>query len=82
MIIFNSHGDWERCLRTGGKTYTCIFHIFKRDRKKLGNSEPVSNTLIPEKVMEYVILETIFRYMKDEKVNESSQHEFRKGKSF
>ncbi|GAB0184021.1 mitochondrial enolase superfamily member 1 [Grus japonensis] len=56
--------------------------IFKKDKKEEpGNYRLVSLTLIPGKVMEQLIMETISRHMKDKKLLRSSQHGFTKGKS-
>ena len=56
--------------------------IFKRSKKEdPGNNTPVSLTLIPGKVMEQLILDTISRDMKDKKDIRTRQHEFTKGKS-
>jgi len=49
-------------------------------RTQRTNCRPVSLTLIPEKVVEQLILETISRHMKDKKVIGSSQQGFTKEK--
>jgi len=46
-----------------------------------GNYRPVRLTLIPEKVMEQLILETISSHMKDKKLIRNSQHGFITAKS-
>ncbi|KAK4826397.1 hypothetical protein QYF61_008068 [Mycteria americana] len=38
----NNHGDWKKCLKTGGKEMS-------------GNYRPVSLTSIPGKVMEHTV---------------------------
>lgn len=56
-----------------------IIPIFKKGKKEDPGS--VSFTLIPEKVMEQVILEIISRHMGDKKIIRNSQHGFTQGKS-
>ncbi|GAB0206675.1 mitochondrial enolase superfamily member 1 [Grus japonensis] len=56
--------------------------IFEKGKKEdPGNYRLVSLTSISGKVMEYLILETISRHMKDKKITRSSHHGFTKGKS-
>ena len=50
-------------------------------RSQPGNYKLVSLPLIPGKVMEQLILETISKHMKDKKLLRSSQHGFTTGKS-
>ena len=54
--------------------------VFKGKKEDPGNYRLVSLTLIPGKVIEQLILQTISRHMKNKKVIWSSQHGFRKGK--
>jgi len=54
----------------------------KEKREDLGNYRSVSLHLIPRKVLETVLLESIFEHMKDKKMIWTSQHEFTKGISF
>lgn len=53
----------------------------KKRREDMGNYRPVSHTLIPRKVMEQIILETISKYIKDRKMIWSHQYGFMMGKS-
>ena len=56
--------------------------IFKKGKKKdPGNYRLVIISLIPAKVMKQLILDTILRHVKDNKVLGSSLHTFMKGKS-
>ena len=65
--------DWKKANVTS---------IFKKGKSEdLGNYRPVSLTLSPEKDIEQIILETIFRHMKVKKMIGSSQHGFTKSKS-
>ncbi|KAK4811345.1 hypothetical protein QYF61_027574 [Mycteria americana] len=62
-----SLGRREGCLRTGGKQMSPP--LFKKSKKEdPGNYRPVSLTLIPGKVMEQLILDTISRHVKEKKV--------------
>lgn len=64
-------GDWKKAN---------VSPIFRNDRKEhLENYKPVSLTLIPEKVMEQIILETVNSYMKDRNVIWSIQPGFTQG---
>jgi len=65
-------------VRTIGKKMPLL--SAKRARRRT-QGPPVSLTLIHEKVMEQLVLETICRHMKDKKVIGSSQHVFTKWKS-
>ena len=56
--------------------------LFKKGKKEdPGNYRLVSLTLIPGKVTEQLILETISRHMNNKKIIRSSQQGFTKGKS-
>ena len=64
--------DWEKANVTP---------IVKQDKRRdLGNYRLVTLTPIPEKVKGQVVLKSVFKHMKDEKINVSSQHEFTKEK--
>jgi len=52
----------------------------KGNMRDPGNYRPLSLILIPGKLMEQLILETVTRQIKDEKIIRSSQHGFTKGK--
>ncbi|PKU44022.1 rna-directed dna polymerase from mobile element jockey- hypothetical protein [Limosa lapponica baueri] len=57
-----------------------VSSIFEKGNKEDVGNRPVSLTLIYEKVMECLILETIARHITDEKIIRSSLHHFTKGK--
>ncbi|PKU38718.1 rna-directed dna polymerase from mobile element jockey- hypothetical protein [Limosa lapponica baueri] len=61
----------------GDKYYSCL----QEGQEDQGNYMLVSLTLIPGNVVEQLILETISRHMKDQKIIRNSQHHFSKGKS-
>lgn len=72
LIFFNiplaDHVSWEKCSKTRRKAN--VTPIFK---EKSGNYRPVDLTFITRKVMEELILETIFRHVKDKKVSSSQR---------
>ncbi|XP_065710388.1 olfactory receptor 10AG1-like [Patagioenas fasciata] len=73
------HGDWERSLSTEKASVT---PLVKKGRKEdPRNYGPVSLTIIPWKMMEHIILETISRPLQDKKSIRSHQHGFTTGKS-
>lgn len=57
-----------------------VTHLFEKE--DLGNCRQISLTSISWELMQYVILESISRHMKDEKMVRNCQHRFTKGKSF
>ena len=58
-----------------------ISPIFKKGKKEdLGNYRPVSLTVMPSKIMEHALLETVQRYMEYKKLIYDSQHGFTRGK--
>lgn len=59
-----------------------ITAILKNDKREdPGNYKSESLVLIPEKVMEQFIMETISRHMEEKKIIQISQHPFTKGRS-
>lgn len=54
--------NWEKCSKTRRKAN--VIPIFKEES---GNYRPVDLTFITGKVIEQLILETIFRHVKDKK---------------
>lgn len=78
MIIFD-HGSWRNTQRLEeSKCHTSLQEYGKEDPE---NSRPVSLSLIPGKVVEKLILETISRHIWEKKIIRSSQHGF-KGRSW
>lgn len=56
------HANWEKCSKTRRKANVTL--LFKEES---GNYRPVDLTFITGRVLEQLILETIFRHVKDEK---------------
>ncbi|GAB0177906.1 mitochondrial enolase superfamily member 1 [Grus japonensis] len=69
-------GHWEKWRKVNATP------IFKKGKKgkNPGNYRPVSLTSVPGKVLEKLIMKTIFRHMNNKKAIRSSQHGFTKGK--
>lgn len=65
-------------LRTGGKQISLL--PSKRARRRMWECRLVSLHLGPREVREQIIMEPIYKHMKDKKVLTGSQHEFMKGK--
>ncbi|TRZ19356.1 hypothetical protein HGM15179_007746 [Zosterops borbonicus] len=69
-------------LTTDGNFLTKVEEDTRRKEKKyMGDYQPVSFTSLPEKVMEQIILEVITKHAKEQKVVKSSQFGYTKGKS-
>ena len=58
-----------------------ITPVFKNGKKDPGQYRPVSLISIPQKAMEQLVLDSIFRQLEEMKVIRSSQHAFTRGRS-
>jgi len=58
-----------------------VSSVFKKVKEDSGNYKPVCLTVIPGKVTEQLVLDTLSKQSKEKKVIRSSQHRFTKGKS-
>ncbi|KAK4827590.1 LOW QUALITY PROTEIN: hypothetical protein QYF61_019492 [Mycteria americana] len=80
LIIFDQSWRLREVLKDWRKAN--VMSIFKKGKEEdPGNYTPVILTLIPGKVMEQLILETISKDMDNNNIIRSSQHGFTKGKS-
>lgn len=75
-LSLKDHCDWRRCLRTRGKAMS----LLSGKKKDQESYRLVIYTLIPGKVMEQLILKTVYKHMKDRKLIGSWQHDFTKEK--
>ena len=57
-----------------------VTSVFKKE--DLGNYRPVSLTLVPGKLVDQILLETVSTRMKDKNVIRNSRHRFMKGNSY
>lgn len=65
-----------RMLQLGGLGKVNLSTVFKSKQENPGNYKTISITLIPRKLMEQLILETIFMHGKDKKIIRSGEHSF------
>lgn len=65
-IIAEGQRNENRCLRTGEKPVTPAFR--KHKKEDTGNCKPVSFTLVPGKLMEWLILDVISKHLEVKKV--------------
>ncbi|CAM5118299.1 unnamed protein product [Eretmochelys imbricata] len=73
MVIGGGPGQLEK-----GKYST---HLFKREEREPGELRPVSHTLVPRKIIEQVLKESILKHLEERKMIRNSQHGFTEGKS-
>lgn len=73
-----AQGDSRKFLRT--RESKCHSHLKEEQDGDPANCRLVNFTLFLRKVMQKVILRTIFKHMMDKKANLSSEWEFTKGK--
>ena len=77
-LSLKGHGDKASFLRSGGEQMSLL--PSKKGKEDAGNCRLVNLTLIPGKVMEQIILESISKNRMDKVVIGSSQPGFMKGK--
>lgn len=73
LIILKHCGNWKKHTKTGGKEIS-LQTATMTGRRTQGTATLVNLTAMAAKVMEHIILEMIFRHIKDKKVTGSSQH--------
>lgn len=66
QLYLEAHGNWRRFLGTIRKQ---ISHVFQKGKKENpGNYKPISLTSVPERVIDQILMEAIFKYIMDKMI--------------